>query len=325
MPHYNIKHVTRYTYSYPVIDCTNQIMLYPIIDGLLEVRNHEINISTDPVIETFVDYFGNHVGVFSIIQPHTSLLIESIADVITKPIIFPIDDVNAAEQWSILRSLKSHTAYIDFLKPEIFASFGEVKSILSGIVNEDITPLKNVTLLSEYVYNNFSYQPGITNVETKLEDVWKMKAGVCQDFAHMLLIFLRMFDMPSRYVSGYVCPKDKEMRGEGATHAWVETFIPNYGWLGIDPTNNCIVDDQHIRLATGRNFADCTPVKGTYKGPGEHSLEVSVKVQNGSAKKTSEKQGLPKFGFQVKSPGEPINSFRYYQEAQQKQQQQQQQ
>ncbi len=324
MPSYNIKHITRYTYSHPVIDCTNQIMLYPIIDGLLEVRNHEINISTDPVIETFIDYFGNHVGVFSIIKPHTTLLIESVATVITKPIIFPTDDITAAEQWSILRSLKSHTAYIDFLKPESFASFAEVKNILSGIVNEDITPLKNITLFSEYVYNNFSYQPGITSVETKLEDVWKMKAGVCQDFAHILLIFLRMFEIPSRYVSGYICPKDKEMRGEGATHAWVEAFIPNYGWLGIDPTNNCIVDDQHIRLATGRNFADCTPVKGTYKGSGEHSLEVSVEVQNGSVKKTSEKQGLPKFSFQAKNPGEPINSYRYYQEAQQKQQQQQQ-
>ena len=89
MPSYKIKHITRYSYSSTVIDCTNQIMLYPIVDSLLEVRNHEIRISYDPVVESFVDYFGNHVGVFSVIKPHTGLLIESIADVITKPIIFP--------------------------------------------------------------------------------------------------------------------------------------------------------------------------------------------------------------------------------------------
>ncbi|MDQ6845921.1 MAG: transglutaminase family protein [Bacteroidota bacterium] len=325
MPGYKIKHITRYSYNSPVIDCTNQIMLYPIIDSLLEVRNHEIKISSDPVVETFVDYFGNHIGVFSIIKPHTSLLIESISDVITKPINFPLDDVNAAEQWNLIKNLKYHTAYMDFLKPEVFTSSEEVKQILSDVISEEKTPLQNGILLSEYVYNNFTYQKGITSVETKTEDVWQLKAGVCQDFAHILLIFLRMFDIPSRYVSGYICPKDKEMRGEGATHAWVEAYIPNYGWLGLDPTNNCIVNDQHVRLATGRNFADCTPVKGTYKGSGEHTLEVSVEIKNGAAKKTFEKQNQPKFSYQAKNPGDPINSYRYYLEVQQKQQQQQQQ
>ncbi|MEP6927741.1 MAG: transglutaminase family protein [Ginsengibacter sp.] len=322
MPSYKIKHITRYSYSSTVIDCTNQIMLYPVIDALLEVRNHEIKISHNPVVETFIDYFGNHVGVFSVIKPHTGLLIESIANVITKPIIFPADDMNATEQWALLKGVKNYMAYMDFLIPEVFISYAEVKNVLSDVVSEEKTPLQNAILLSEYVYNNFSYQKGITNVETKTEEVWQLKAGVCQDFAHILLIFLRMFEIPSRYVSGYICPKDKEMRGEGATHAWVEAYVPNYGWLGLDPTNNCIVNDQHVRLATGRNFADCTPVKGTYKGSGEHTLEVSVEIKNGSAKKTPEKQGLPKFSYHAKNPGEPINSYRYYLEVQQKQQQQ---
>jgi transglutaminase-like putative cysteine protease len=325
MPAYKIKHITRYTYSSTVIDCTNQIMLYPLIDALLEVRNHEIKISHNPVVETFVDYFGNHIGVFSVIKPHTELLIESVADVITKPITLPADDMSAADQWNILGTLRFHTAYMDFLTPEVFSSYSEAKDILSYLMSDEKTPLQNATVLSDYVYTNFNYQKGITSVETKLEEVWKLKAGVCQDFAHILLIFLRMFAIPSRYVSGYICPKDKEMRGEGATHAWVEAYIPNYGWLGLDPTNNCIVNDQHVRLATGRDFADCTPVKGTYKGSGEHTLEVSVEIKNGNAKKSFEKQGLPKFSYQAKNPGEPINSYRYYIEAQQKQQQQQQQ
>lgn len=322
MPSYKIKHVTSYSYSSTVIDCTNQIMLYPIIDALLEVRNHEIKISHHPVVETFIDYFGNHIGVFSVIKPHTGLVIESVADVITKPIIYPADDINVTEQWQLLKSLKNHMAYMDFLIHEVFISYPEVKNILSNFISEERTPLQNAILLSEYVYNNFSYQKGITSVETRTEEVWQLKAGVCQDFAHILLIFLRMFEIPSRYVSGYICPKDKEMRGEGATHAWVEAYIPNYGWLGLDPTNNCIVNDQHVRLATGRNFTDCTPVKGTYKGSGEHTLEVSVEIKNGTSKKTLEKQGLHKFSYQAKNPGEPINSYRYYLELQQKQQQQ---
>jgi hypothetical protein len=112
------------------------------------------------------------------------------------------------------------------------------------------------------------------------------------------------------------------MRGEGATHAWVEAFIPNYGWMGMDPTNNTLVNDQHVRLAVGRNFMDCTPVKGTDKGSGEHTLEVSVEIKNGASKKSDDKSSQPKFSYEAKNPGEPINSYRYYQEVQQKQQQQ---
>ncbi len=82
----------------------------------------------------------------------------------------------------------------------------------------------------------------------------------------ILLAMLRLIDIPSRYVSGYICPNKNGMRGEGATHAWVEAYIPFYGWLGIDPTNNCIVNDTHVRLAIGRSFSDCSPVKGTYRG-----------------------------------------------------------
>ncbi|MEO6329424.1 MAG: transglutaminase family protein [Ginsengibacter sp.] len=322
MPNYKIKHITRYRYASTVIDCTNQIMLYPIVDSLLEVRMHEIKISNYPAVEVFVDYFGNHTGVFSIIKPHTELLIESQAEVITKPVIFPVDDMNPAEQWQNLSALKSNMYYLDFLKQESFNSSAEVKEILSALVSYDKTPMQNAIILSDFVYNNFNYQKGITSVETKTEDVWQLKAGVCQDFAHILLVFLRMFLIPSRYVSGYICPKDKEMRGEGATHAWVEAYIPGYGWLGLDPTNKCLVNDQHVRLAVGRGFTDCTPVKGTYKGSGEHSLEVSVEIKNGNAKKTNEKNDAPKFSYEAKNPGEPINSYRYYLDMQQKQQQQ---
>ena len=322
MPFYKIKHITRYSYSSTVIDCTNQIMLYPLVDALVEVRKHEIRISHNPTVEIFVDYFGNHTGVFSVITPHIELLIESEAEVITKPIIFPADDLPLNDQWQYLTRLKNNMAYMDFLAPEVFNSYGDVKNELSTIVTLEKTPLQNAILLSEYVYNNFNYQKGLTNVETKTDEVWLLKAGVCQDFAHILLVFLRMFDIPGRYVSGYICPKDKEMRGEGATHAWAEAYIPNYGWLGLDPTNNCLVNDQHVRLAVGRNFSDCTPVKGTYKGSGEHTLEVSVDIKNGTSKKTSEKQELPKFSYEAKNPGEPINSYRYYLEIQQKQQQQ---
>ena len=93
-----------------------------------------------------------------------------------------------------------------------------------------------------------------------------------------MLQVLRSLQIPSRYVSGYICPNKKGIRGEGATHAWVEVYIPGYGWSGIDPTNNIWVTNNHVKLAVGRYFNDCSPIKGTFKGPAHQKLSVFVSI-----------------------------------------------
>ena len=80
------------------------------------------------------------------------------------------------------------------------------------------------------------------------------------------------------YVSGYICPNKDGMRGEGATHAWVEVWLPNTGWAGIDPTNNVWVSNLHVKLAVGRNFEDCSVAKGSFKGLAKQDLFVFVSV-----------------------------------------------
>jgi transglutaminase-like putative cysteine protease len=132
---------------------------------------------------------------------------------------------------------------------------------------------------------------------------------------------LRNVGVPARYVSGYICPKDHELRGEGATHAWVEVCVPFYGWIGLDPTNNCIASDRHVKLAIGRHFTDCTPVKGTYKGSSEHTLEVSVTIENGDLKTDEPVKKAPVFTYKTKNPAPQSNSYRRYLEMQQQQQQ----
>jgi transglutaminase-like putative cysteine protease len=273
----------------------------------------------------FTDYFGNTVGVFSVITPHTELLIESTAEVFTKPVLVPMDEVEATEQWKHLEDLKNGVELFDFLQEIPFASAVEIKQDLCSQLREDDKPLKKALVLSEFVHDNFTYKKGITNVETPVQEIWNLKAGVCQDFAHMLLVMLRLFKIPARYVSGYICPKESGVRGEGATHAWVEAYIPFFGWLGLDPTNNCIVTDGHVRIAVGRNFSDCTPVKGTFKGSGEHTLEVTVNIENGKPKTMPQPTPVPTYTYEVKAKQAQVNSYRRYLEMQQQQQQQQQQ
>ena len=179
--------------------------------------------------------------------------------------------------------------------------------------------MRSAIRLNGYVYANFKYIQGVTSVESTVDEVWKLKAGVCQDFAQVLLVMLRMIDIPARYVSGYVCPNRNGMRGEGATHAWVETYIPFYGWLGLDPTNNVVANDLHVRLAVGRSFNDCSPVKGTYKGTSNHKLEVGVSVSYEDGHHLEDKATVLQ-PHPVKVD-ENSNSYRRYMEMIQQQQQ----
>jgi len=318
MPKYRIKHITRYTYPSPVIDSANQVMLFPLDDERQEVKKHDLLITHQPSVELFTDYFGNKVGIFSVIKPHRELTIESIIEVIIQEAQLPGTDTASETQWDNLNTIREQFPYMDFMLLENSDSYDEIAAVVRSLMNETITPFAIAGLMSAFVYDNFEYKKGITSVETQVDEIWKLKAGVCQDFAHILLVMLRIVGIPARYVSGYICPKNHELRGEGATHAWVEAYIPFHGWLGFDPTNNCIASDRHVRLAVGRSFTDCTPVKGTYKGSSEHTLEVSVTIENGSPKNENFVES-PVFSYQVHNPGVPDNSYRRFMEMQQQQ------
>jgi len=318
MPKYRIKHITRYTYPSAVIDSANQVMLFPLDDAQQEVKKHDLIITHQPSVEVFTDYFGNKVGIFSVIKPHRQLTIESIIEVIIHETQLPGNDTAAETQWESLNVVREQFPYMDFMLLEKFECHEEIATVVNSLMTENITPFAVAEQMSAFVYNNFEYKKGITSVETKVDEIWKLKAGVCQDFAHVLLVMLRIVGVPARYVSGYICPKNHELRGEGATHAWVEAYIPFHGWIGLDPTNNCIASDRHVRLAIGRSFTDCTPVKGTYKGSSEHILEVSVIIENGTPKK-EEDNVTPVFTYQVHNPGVTDNSYRKFMEMQQQQ------
>ena len=319
MPEYRIKHITRYTYPSTVIDSANQVMLFPLEDAQLEIKKHDLIITQHPTVELFTDYFGNKVGIFSIINPHNELTIESIIEVITYETLLPANEQPVAIQWEHLNIIREQLPYMDFMWLENFESYDEIAVVVKSLMNDSITPFVFANQLSAFVFYSFVYQKGITSVETQVDEIWKLKAGVCQDFAHVLLVMLRMVGIPARYVSGYICPENDELRGAGATHAWVEAYIPFHGWLGFDPTNNCIASDRHIRLAIGRSFTDCTPVKGTYKGSSEHTLGVSVSIEDGSPKKEQDAI-TPVFSYQVQNPGVTDNSYRRFMEIQQQQQ-----
>ncbi|UKM64890.1 transglutaminase family protein [Flavobacteriaceae bacterium GSB9] len=281
-----IKHITKYSYSDKVIDGANFIRLHPINDAYQKVNSHFITITNNPYIDTFFDFYNNHVGTFMVTEPHYELSITSEIEVETTSRLLPNDLTEAEIQWNYLKTNKHHVDFLDFLMHRPFTGSQEILDLFKTIKIHSKTPYKAVLELCEYIYENFEYKKGITNVNTSLDDIWNLKAGVCQDFTAVLLQMFRMLGIPARYVSGYICSSNNDTIGEDATHAWIEAYIPFYGWLGIDPTNNAIADENHVRLAIGRKYSDCSPVKGVFKGNVESKMEVSVEVKTDKHQKT---------------------------------------
>ena len=276
MPVFKIQHVTKYHYSRPVKESVNQIRIYPVASAQQEILQHDVTISSDPEPFFFIDYWGNRCADFSVLDAHTSLVIDS--RVVVRTIgLETIPVVNSSRE-ELLTFIENDFHLLELSRPEEIKATKALQHILDELACEHKPVMQIVEACSAYIFSQFKYIKGITNIETTVDEILQHRSGVCQDFAHVLLQLLRSMGIPSRYVSGYICPNKNGMRGEGATHAWVEAYIPQLGWTGIDPTNNVWATSHHVKLAVGRNFNDCSPVKGTFKGISRQTLSVYVSV-----------------------------------------------
>ena len=135
--------------------------------------------------------------------------------------------------------------------------------------------------LSRRIQQTFVYDPQATSVSASVEDLLRSRRGVCQDFTHLMLSGLRGLGLAACYRSGYVAPLGEAgaNQGAGASHAWVAVFVPGCGWVGCDPTNGKLADDEFITLAWGRDFGDVTPLRGVILARGPQQLRVSVQVE----------------------------------------------
>ena len=135
-----------------------------------------------------------------------------------------------------------------------------------------------VMALANAVHQSFEYKTAATRVDSPIDEALASRKGVCQDFAHILIALLRRVGVPARYVSGYLFHSRGERAAEGATHAWVEAWLPALGWVGVDPTSNVLAGERHVRVAIGRDYADVAPTRGVYKGMAAGTLAVVVHV-----------------------------------------------
>ncbi len=277
MPLFKIQHITKYQYDRLIQESMNEIRIFPLESPDQQVLKQDLVITDNPEIQIFFDYWGNKTGTFNLMAPHRELVINSILMVRTpENADLRINFVGSFNELSPV--VTGNLKMIELCRPELINSQSQINDIAGLMRSPDDSVAITINNCSDYIFEQFQYIPGITNIETTIDETLQQKAGVCQDFAHILLQILRTMQIPSRYVSGYICPHRSGLRGEGATHAWVEAWIPESGWTGIDPTNKIWVTNNHVKLAVGRNFADCSPARGSFKGIANQQLSVQVSV-----------------------------------------------
>lgn len=289
MTRYRIQHKTTYDYAYPVATSHHSARLKPLSSDLQTCQSFRLKVdpNTADLIER-LDYFGNAIQMFSIQETHDQLVVESDSEVEVFSQAYDLQKLttDCAELRRILTDIK-RTELIDikqYLYPtEITPSIPQAKEFGMRFFSDDVNLGAAIRAMLTAFHEEFSFDPKATEINTPVSEVLANKRGVCQDFAHSMIASLRACGVSARYVSGYLLthPPEGEERlvGADASHAWVSIYAPEVGWIEVDPTNNLICSDQHVRVAYGRDYADVSMLNGAVTGGGEHKLTVEVTME----------------------------------------------
>ena len=287
MNRYHLLHVTEFVYDGPVSESYNEVRLRPMHDDIQSCLSFRLTTAPASPAFSYRDALGNWVHQVNVLPVHTRLRVQAESVVLTH-------DIAASTSWVQLNELEERH---EELSEEFYDMLAPSKYVphlphLDPLIAEaearcDGTVTGFAQRASDLIHERFQYVKGATHVNSSIADSLQLGAGVCQDFAHLLLGVLRKRGIPARYVSGYLVPHNKEnpaakleeVIGGQASHAWAEVYIPDADWLALDPTLGKPVGMRHVRIAYGRDYADVAPVRGVYKGHAGQRLSVDVSVR----------------------------------------------
>jgi transglutaminase-like putative cysteine protease len=281
---FEITHRTDYRYTQPASEAYIEARLTPPQNERQSILSHEIEFAPGTEVSTYHDYFGNQVTFYSMTLRHEKLAVTNKLTVRTQDTPLPADAlaVTTAEARQLFAS--KLTDIFDYLQPTpSVPTGGSATEWARKFFPSDGTLQEGLENLNRAIYEKFRYEPGVTDNATPLQTVWKQRAGVCQDFSHVMLSVLRTAGVPARYVCGYIetdpikpKPGAPRLVGSSATHAWVEALTPGLHWIALDPTNNQWCGPRHVTMAYGRDFGDAAPLRGTFKGSGAQNMKIKV-------------------------------------------------
>jgi transglutaminase-like putative cysteine protease len=285
---YHITHVTRYEYEGQVVHAHHTAYLRPRDFEGQELIKSAIDWEPEPVtVTTSFDYFGNTCDEIELLSPHDLLEVRATSVVeVSRPVFERTlaPSLSWEQAARLLRQDKQLLREREFCYDSPHVRINpQLASYAAASFVTDRPLVEAVLDLTRRIHTEFTYDPLVTDVSTPLARVLKHKRGVCQDFAHLAIGCLRSLGLAARYVSGYLetrpPPGRPRLVGADASHAWASVYVPELGWLDIDPTNDVVPGDRHVTLAWGRDFSDASPLRGVVLGGGAQRLRVSVDVE----------------------------------------------
>src|SRR6266581_4802677 len=263
-----IVHSTRYRYSTPIAETVMEVRLRPMDGNGQRCLDFKLELSHGAQARTNVDGFGNHVHYFNLVRPHAGLSVVSRSTVETG--LGP--DPHPGEEL-VQDFLRFRSPVKDVEGVRSLARRHAVQDLSSAASVEQALDELTATISRE-----FAYDRTVTNVYSAVDDVLALRAGVCQDFAHLFIAVARAMGVPARYVSGYI-HSPGERTATTASHAWAEAWVAGRGWIGFDATHPVRTKQNHVRLAVGRDYTDAAPTRGVYVGSATGAMAISVKTQ----------------------------------------------
>lgn len=273
-----IRHRTTYRYSRPVSENYNELRLQPVSDEAQECHRFELVTVPGARLQRYHDFHLNLVDHFYIAEPHDQLEVEARSEVTTQGCTARL--AAASFPMARLGECRRLERCFDFLQmtPYVALEVGIWRLAQDAAAGAE-DGWQAAQAMAAFVNREFTYDPSATNASTPMLEVIQHRHGVCQDFAHVLLGMCRSMGIPARYVSGYLHVGDEPgWRGQLASHAWVEVFLPGHDWLPLDPTNNRPVDEHHVKIAVGRDYSDAAPLQGNFKGLARQQMEVELDI-----------------------------------------------
>lgn len=280
--YYSIRHLTKFLYSNQVSESMMETRMHPRSDHNQRCLTFHLSVSPRCRVFSYRDHLANHVHHFDIPGMHGQLVIVAESLVEVQPAA-KVPASLATDAWADLDEVVDRGDYWEMLLPSAFTAATPALDALATEldVRRRDDPLVVLHELNQQVYEHFDYKPKSTQVDSPIDLALGTKAGVCQDFAHIMIALVRSkLRIPCRYVSGYLfhSENDTDRSISSATHAWIEALIPALGWVGFDPTNWLVTGDRHIRTAIGRDYADVPPTHGIFRGRAASELTVAVRV-----------------------------------------------
>jgi transglutaminase-like putative cysteine protease len=272
-----IRHETELSYSDLISEAAMELRVAPRQESDQHRLSFELAIGPSAGITSYFDWLGNVVHTFMVnpFHMHIQIVATSVVEI----------DRQVPDLWRLTDRWPIDPSSIDFPMRD-YLTFGgpivdcDALRAAVGLLNpRQGTSLAKLCLqLMQFVESDFSYETGITTAASPITEILTHRRGVCQDFTHLLIGLARKLGIPARYVSGFVHRDGERTRGYSQTHAWCEMFIPSVGWIGFDPTNNCLIGQNFVKIAVGRDYRDVAPNRGVFRGLAEQPITARVGI-----------------------------------------------